>query len=467
MHTIIKKIKRLMSGIIKKLKLSELSGGHGQDLDVYPITSIKAVFDEDNHSLEDILKDLKKGGQSTQEAVQTKLLQVYQTSQYRPSSPTGGSYDFKKDTFTAPDGWKADPTGMEEPLWMSYGTAVSNVSNITWSIPICIAGNYGTKALRKTYVAIVYMNSEVQPASPIGGSYDFDTQTLTPPEGWSTDSTLPVSSSTWCSIKAFYSDDEGEGSAWSTPVRTSQSVINLTAAEINEIASKITLTANQLEAIAGKVSLNAEDLSVIAQQVTLTQDQLSILADQIDIASKIDITGTLNTTDLTINGGNSVFKKDGSGYVANEHIKWDTEGNLTVNNATINNATIDSATMTNANVTGAITATSGKVGGFKISGNNLINDDGAYILMNLSSHRYIEIGSSDTSGTGLVYAQSDLPNRPAGEFSAYNSSHTALKANGNILFSLLTGSLKITGLPSTKPTESNIVWNDNGTLKIS
>ena len=47
-------------GIIKKLKLHELVGYSSDDnIDVYPITSIAAVYDENNKSLTDILKDIQ------------------------------------------------------------------------------------------------------------------------------------------------------------------------------------------------------------------------------------------------------------------------------------------------------------------------------------------------------------------------------------------------------------------------
>lgn len=62
----------------------------------------------------------------------------------------------------------------------------------------------------------------------------------------------------------------------------------------------------------------------------------------------------LNTDGSAMFGtGKIKFNADGSGYVANQNIKWDTAGNVTMN--------------------GKITATSGKIAGFTISGNKLIN----------------------------------------------------------------------------------------------
>lgn len=54
-------------GKIKKLLESELIGGN-QNNEVYPITSTKAVFDSENRSLEDILKDINSRIQLIKEA---------------------------------------------------------------------------------------------------------------------------------------------------------------------------------------------------------------------------------------------------------------------------------------------------------------------------------------------------------------------------------------------------------------
>lgn len=62
----------------------------------------------------------------------------------------------------------------------------------------------------------------------------------------------------------------------------------------------------------------------------------------------------LNTDGSAMFGSGKIkFHADGSGYVANQNIKWDVTGNVTMS--------------------GTITATSGKIAGFTISGNKLIN----------------------------------------------------------------------------------------------
>lgn len=320
-------------GIIKKLKLHELLGWSGEDNhDVYPVTSTSAVYDKDNKSLDTLLEEMRKGYQEVQSStignVRTKGVKVYRSSLSDPKPPTGGRYDFQTGLLDPPEGWQADMEGLATPVWLSLGTAISNMDGIVWSTPVCVMGNPGSSQLRQCYVAIVYRNSAVKPPTPIGGSYDFGSRTFTPPEGWSTDGQIAVNEETWCSIKAFYSD--GVDNDWSEPGRTAQANVNLTASQINTIAGKISVTANQLDYIASHMTLNAKQLETIAKTVTITSDMLNIIADRIDVSGSLDIEGSLNASDLVINGGNSRFNKDGSGYVANNNISWDTNGNLKV-----------------------------------------------------------------------------------------------------------------------------------------
>lgn len=62
----------------------------------------------------------------------------------------------------------------------------------------------------------------------------------------------------------------------------------------------------------------------------------------------------LNTDGSAMFGSGKIkFNADGSGYIANQNIKWDTSGNVTMS--------------------GTITSTAGKIAGFTISGNKLVN----------------------------------------------------------------------------------------------
>ena len=104
-------------------------------------------------------------------------------------------------------------------------------------------------------------------------------------------------------------------------------------------------------------------VSIGADQITFTGKQFSIDADHINFVGKTVINGKFTV---------------------------DANGNVTMNYFTATNATIS----------GSITATSGKIGGFKISGNGLTNenDNGtftndAYIILRNDSHRcFVGIG---------------------------------------------------------------------------
>lgn len=414
-----------MSGIIKKLQLKELVGHSDEaNVDVYPVTSTAAVLDSNNRSLDDILKGLTISTSTSGTVIpviKTKMLKVYKSSSVQPTAPTGGTYDFSKDSFEAPDGWSTVTDNLSNPIWMSIGSVLSNVSDITWSTPVCISGSVTEGVIKKSYVAIVYKNSTTTPSTPVGGSYDFNSKSFTPPDGWYINEDVPVNAETWCSIRAFYSDNTE--TEWSTPAKAAQKKVELTAAELKTIAGQIEITANELDYMVDHITLNASDYEAIAEKVQLTTDNLKVVADNINlsstfyenvasrmelsaddlqviasnvelsaenlktiannitlsatelsmiasnvnlstedlttiaskvklsadelkiiagnttvsitdeqmqiIADKVDVSGALSAKDLTINGGKSYFAADGSGYVANQNIAWDSEGNLT------------------------------------------------------------------------------------------------------------------------------------------
>ena len=100
----------------------------------------------------------------------------------------------------------------------------------------------------------------------------------------------------------------------------------------------------------------------------------------------------LNTDGSAVFGtGKIKFNADGSGYVANQNIKWDTSGNVTMS--------------------GKITATSGKIAGFTISGNKLVNtaSDSSIEFSSMIGNASLYINSStslismraDSSRTGI------------------------------------------------------------------
>lgn len=100
----------------------------------------------------------------------------------------------------------------------------------------------------------------------------------------------------------------------------------------------------------------------------------------------------MNTDGSAMFGSGKIkFNADGSGYIANQNIKWDTSGNVTMN--------------------GIITAIGGKIAGFTISGNKLINtaSDSSIEFSSMIGNASLHINTSsalinmraDSSRTGI------------------------------------------------------------------
>lgn len=81
----------------------------------------------------------------------------------------------------------------------------------------------------------------------------------------------------------------------------------------------------------GTWTINPDVMAAVIAEVEGNSSLISLIAD------KVDVSGTLNTTDLTINGGKSRFNQDGSGYVANGNIAWDANGNVFIKESVTDN----------------------------------------------------------------------------------------------------------------------------------
>lgn len=210
-----------MEGIIKTLKLRELVGYGDLDKAVWPVTSTGAIFSSDNKSLEEILADLyskiKNGGSGTggntggdggegdsgdsgNDGKDGKTYDyvpcfIYCHADSVPTSkPIGGSYDFTTKILNPPDGWSSSYANMDKPIYMSIGIACSkDGSKIEWSYPF-VAFSDGSKGGDLPYIPVpesnyktlfAYQHNLSQPDIPVGGTYNFDTQTLeNAPSGW-------------------------------------------------------------------------------------------------------------------------------------------------------------------------------------------------------------------------------------------------------------------------------------------
>ena len=98
---------------------------------------------------------------------------IFQRSSTQPSTPSGSP--------GVPSGWYDDASSAPGTalLWASSGVKPINVSNFTWSTPFRIEGESVAE------VAVYRLNSNV---GLTGGTYNFVTNTLTPPSGWLTSS---------------------------------------------------------------------------------------------------------------------------------------------------------------------------------------------------------------------------------------------------------------------------------------
>lgn len=115
-------------------------------------------------------------------------LVVYRRAASAPATPTGGSFDFDTKVLTPPSGWSIVPPVGTDTLYSSLTTAAvegtSGVDNaLTWSTPAA-SGVDGVTG-KSTYQAVVFRRASSTPATPTGGSFNFGTEVLTPPSGWS------------------------------------------------------------------------------------------------------------------------------------------------------------------------------------------------------------------------------------------------------------------------------------------
>ena len=93
-------------------------------------------------------------------------------------------------------------------------------------------------------------------------------------------------------------------------------------------------------AVAGLIATNnSGTASAISLKVSDAVSQINLTADQVFInAVATAVSGSLSSNDLTINGGKSKFNADGSGWVANQNISWDTAGNINIKGNSIGTA---------------------------------------------------------------------------------------------------------------------------------
>ncbi len=150
-------------------------------------------------------------------------LQIYKRSATALPTPTGGSFSFDTGVLTPPSGWSATPPAGTDPLYSCLATAsivgtTGTDTSLTWSSPTIVVQN--GSAGKSVYTAIVFKRSTTVPTAPTDGSFNFGTNVLTPPVGWSLD--VPTGTDPVYAVRFVFSiiGDSGlqnVSPAWSTP----------------------------------------------------------------------------------------------------------------------------------------------------------------------------------------------------------------------------------------------------------
>ena len=276
------------------------------------------------------------GGSGSSILQRAKILIIYTSSVENPGIPSGGSYDFDTENFEAPINWQTEDNFPEgSVVWMSIGTIYQGDENIDWSEPIRTSGGAGSSIIRRSKVLSIYKASPTTPLAPSGGSYDFNTNTLTPPDEWTEDSSsFEDEEVIWLSIGNVVQGDNIIN--WSNPLRITPGVgsANITVVfvaaiyinsetkpdtptggsydfETKELTppvgwSKDALTGDNAwfsarvfykngtetawsepkPAASADVTLTAANLEVIAQHVKLTSNELDIIAGKVNLDSQ-------------------------------------------------------------------------------------------------------------------------------------------------------------------------------------
>ena len=151
---------------------------------------------------------------------------IFKRASSAPSAPSGGTFNFGTNTLTAPTGWViAVPSGTDPIYQANFQFSISGdtgtVTAGTWSTPVIIAenGDNGTDGL-STFTFAVHKRASSTPSSPSGGSYNFGTNTITAPSGWT--ETIPSGTDPIyiSSTKAQISGATGTDSSlsWTAPI---------------------------------------------------------------------------------------------------------------------------------------------------------------------------------------------------------------------------------------------------------
>jgi len=172
-------------------------------------------------------------GQDATDGRSTAVLNVYKRSATAiTTAPTGGSFNFNNSNLTPPTTYSSSIPSGTDPVYVSTGLAsvlgaTGTDSTIPWSVPVLVFSNGedGTSG-KSLYEAYVFKRSSTEiTIAPTGGSFDFGTNTLTPPTGWS-DVPPPGTDALYISIALFSIVGQtgiDSSPVWSPPVLQAKS----------------------------------------------------------------------------------------------------------------------------------------------------------------------------------------------------------------------------------------------------
>ena len=143
-----------------------------------------------------------------------RIIPIYKSSDTKPSTPTGGYFNFDTEEFTAPSGWsKTEPTS--GIIWMSWGTfSIEAPNSPSWGTPIRLTGENGKNGTDGTSIEFIFKltaTSLQTPAAPTNSS-----QIGYVPDGW-TNHPIGISSEMQCEWVCSRTLTEGNWTDWSIP----------------------------------------------------------------------------------------------------------------------------------------------------------------------------------------------------------------------------------------------------------
>lgn len=104
---------------------------------------------------------------------------IFQRSATEPSKPAA--------SVSTPSGWSTTVSGTTgtDVLWSSIGTKSGTDTNYTWQDVVRVEGTEGPQGAAVVELAIYERSpANTAPNTPTGGSFNFNTQSLTPPSNW-------------------------------------------------------------------------------------------------------------------------------------------------------------------------------------------------------------------------------------------------------------------------------------------